>query len=106
MENCIDVDLLVLDIFSVNLATIESNSLSIPISIKCTEENQTVETLGLIDSGAGGMFIDQNYAKKIGLKTQALKKPITARNVDGTENKLGKMTHFVNLDLTINKKMT
>ena len=52
------------------------------------------------------MFIDQNYAKKIGLKTQVLKKPITARNVDGTENKLGKMTHFVNLDLTINKKMT
>ena len=53
----------VLDIFSVNLATIKSNSLSIPISIKCTEENQTVETLGLIDSGARGKFIDQNFAK-------------------------------------------
>ena len=52
------------------------------------------------------MFIDQNYAKKIGLKTQALKEPIMARNVDGTENRLGKMTHFVDLDLTINKRMT
>ena len=44
----------VLDIFSVNIAHIESNSLSIPILIKCAEENKTVETLGLIDSGAGG----------------------------------------------------
>ena len=52
------------------------------------------------------MFIDQNYAKEIGLKTQALKEPIMARNVDGTENRLGKMTQFVNLDLTINKKTT
>ena len=51
------------------------------------------------------MFIDQNYVKKIGLKTQALKEPIMARNVDGTENRLGKMTHFVDLDLTINKRM-
>ena len=29
-----------------------------------------------------------------------LKEPIIARNIDGMENKLGKMTHFVDLDLT------
>ena len=92
----------VLDIFSVNIAHIESNSLSIPILIKCAEENKTVEILGLIDSGAGGKFIDQNYAKTLGLETKLLNKPITARNVDGTENKQGKITNYVDLDLTIN----
>ena len=52
-----------LDIHSVTVATIELKSLSIPISINCTEKNKNVETLGLIDSGAGGEFIDQNYAR-------------------------------------------
>ena len=73
-----------IDIFSVGV--IESNSLSIPISIELAER-ETVETMGLIDSGAGGKFINQNYVKKIGLETKKLNKPIIARNVDGTENK-------------------
>ena len=76
--------------------------LSIPISINDAEKNQIVETLGLIDSGAGGKFIDQNYVKSIGLKTQLLDEPMIARNVDGTENKRGRITSFVELDLTIN----
>jgi Retroviral aspartyl protease len=72
------------------------------ILIKETENSKTVETLGLIDSGAGGKFIDQNYAKNAGFTIQKLKEPITARNVDGTENKRGKITSFVDLELTIN----
>ena len=94
------------DIFSVKLATIKSNSLSIPILIKCTEDNQTVETLALIDSGAGGKFIDQNYAKIIGLKTQLLERPITARNIDGTENKHGKITCFTLVNIIIHGRTT
>ena len=90
-----------IDIFSVKLATIESNSLSVPIAIENTEKNETIETLGLIDS-AGGKFIDQNFARNAGFKMQELKEPITARNVDGTENKKGKITTFVDLKITIN----
>ena len=62
--------------------------------------------MGLIDSGAGGKFIDQNYVKKIGLETKKLNKPIIARNVDGTENKRGKITTFVEAYLTINGRRT
>jgi hypothetical protein len=79
----------VLDVFSVNVPQIESNSLSIPISMKQTETNKTAETFGLIDSGAGGKFIDQkvqNNAKWKGFKIKTLKEPITARNVDGTKH--------------------
>ena len=93
-----------MDVFSVTLATIQSNSLSIPITIKCAGKNETVETLGLIDSGAGGKFIDQNFAKKSGLDIQTLEEPLTARNVDGTENKRGKITTFVEADLEVNGK--
>ena len=40
---------------------INSNKLSIPIQIEDTEE-RSIKTLGLIDSGAGGKFINHNYA--------------------------------------------
>ena len=52
-------------------------AMSIPILIK-KSESETVETLALIDSGAGGTFIDQNYVKSIGLVPQKLEKPIIA----------------------------
>ena len=51
-----------------------------------------VETLGLIDSGAGGEFIDQNFARSSGFKFQKLEEPLKAMNVDGTENKWGTIT--------------
>ena len=93
-----------MDVFSVKIATIKSNSLSISISIKNTKENKNIETLGLIDSGAGGKFINQNYVRNTGFKIQTLERPIVARNVDGTENKKGKITSFVDLEPTINEK--
>ena len=54
---------------------INLNRLSIPIRIEDTEE-RSMETLRLIDSGAGGKFIDQNYAKRMGFKTHKLEKPL------------------------------
>ena len=79
---------------------INSNKLSIPIWIEDTEE-RSVETLRLIDSGAGGKFIDQNYAKRMEFKTHKLEKPLQAYNVDGTENKRGMIKYYVNLNLEI-----
>jgi hypothetical protein len=70
-----------LDVYSVTIANISQNSISVPIEIGSNK--QTVETL--IDSSAGGLFIDQNYAKKFDINY--LDKPVKAYNVDGTENK-------------------
>ena len=95
-----------LDIYSVSTTMINSNKLSIPIQIEDTEERR-IETLRLIDSGAGGKFIDQNYAKKMGFKTHKLEKPLQAYNVDGTKNKRGTIKYHVNPNLEINeRKMT
>ena len=55
----------------------------------------------LIDSGAGGEFIDQKYAKTLTLHLQNLMKPIPGLNVDGTLNKKGTIKHYINLDLDI-----
>jgi hypothetical protein len=70
----------------------------------CKEKEETVETLALIDSGAGGMFIDQNYAKNSGFEIRKLDQPLLARNVDGTENKRGRITSFVDLKVEINDR--
>jgi len=75
--------------------------MTIPIKISGKTEKESVETPGLLDSGAGGKFIDQNYTRKSGFKIQQLEQPLKAFYVDGTENKRGTIKSFVDLDLTI-----
>ena len=87
--------------YCITAENMQSNSLSIPVQI-CDDTNKIVEALALIDSGAGGKFIDQAYARKLGIKTQKLEQPLIARNVDGTPNKKGKITSFAILNLVIN----
>ena len=91
-----------LDIFNVSTAKIESNSLSIPIQISGKTEKETIETLALINSGAGGEFIDQNYARNSGLDLHQLEKPLKVFNVDGTSNKRGTIKYFVQFDIMVN----
>ena len=50
---------------------------------------------GFLDCGATGRFIDQNYTKDKGLKTEPLKDPIKVYNVDGTLNKRGTIRQYV-----------
>ena len=88
----------VLDIYSVNIMKIMSNSISVPILINHDESKETIETLGLLDSGVGEQFINQNYARKAGFEIKKLDKPLHALNVDGTKNKRGMITSFVELN--------
>ena len=76
----------------------------IPIALE--SEGKIIETLGLIDSGAGGKFIDQNFAKEEKLETKDLEKPLVVYNVDGTLNKKGTIRKYVELPMTINGKKT
>ena len=56
--------------------------------------NKIVEITVLLDTGAGGMFMHHDYAKKHKIILHELRFPITPRNADGTENQAGKITHF------------
>jgi hypothetical protein len=70
-----------LNVYSITIANILQNSISVPINI-CSSK-QTVKTL--IYSGAGGMLIDQKFARNF--EINYLDKLVKAYNVDGTENK-------------------
>jgi hypothetical protein len=87
-----------LDVYSVTIANISQNSISVPINIGSSK--QTVETL--INSGAGGLFIDQNYTKNFDINY--LDEPVKAYNMDGTENKQGTINAYVNLEFTLGKQ--
>ena len=73
-----------------------SNSMRItlPIESKTTEGNKIVETPVLLDTGAGGIFMNRTYAKKHNIELYKLDSPIIPRNVDGTLNQAGKITHY------------
>ena len=91
-----------LDVYSVT-ATIDSQSINIPITISI-DAKDAVETDSLLDSGAGGVFIDQNYARQLHLDIKMLDTPVKARNVDGTENKRGTIKSYVDLQFNIGDK--
>ena len=74
-----------------------------PITIK--DERRNVETLALIDSGAGGQFIHRAYVEQLGLPIIPLEKAITARNVDGTPNRTGTIDSCVDLTVEVDGKI-
>jgi hypothetical protein len=85
-----------LDVYSVTIANISWNSISVPINIGSSK--QTIKTL--IDSGAGGLFIDQTKNFDINY----LDEPVKAYNVDGTKNKQGMINAYINLKFTLKFK--
>ena len=81
--------------------------MSILISISSDHaKGKTVETKALLDTGAGGKFIDQNFVLQENIRTHKLAKPITVYNVDGTENKTGTITWYVDVNLQIGNRTT
>jgi len=53
----------------------------------------------LLDSGTTGMFIDQKIAARHGFRLQKLERLIVVRNVDGTNNSAGAITHQVEVNV-------
>jgi len=53
----------------------------------------------LLDSRATGMFMDKRTAAKHGFRLQKLERPIMVRNVNGTNNSVGAITHQVEANM-------
>jgi len=91
-----------LSILSVPVARVSNKSIAIPISLRESQKNrEPVELEALLDSGAGGLFIDATFANENELTLYELSEPLNAYNVDGTKNKKGTITSYVELDLQI-----
>ena len=87
-------------------AQVEENKINLSATLVHNEKDETIETKPLLDCGAGGIFMDQNFARKHGIRTTKMDKPITARNVDGTLNKKGTIRYFANLKIKIDGKIS
>jgi len=62
-----------------------------------TQERITVEAL--LDSGATGLVISSEFAKKQGFKLKRLERPMNVRNVDGLLNKKGPIEYTVEVNI-------
>ena len=87
----------------VQVTKIEKNTMTLSIEISGENLDQkTIEMTALLDTRAGGKFIDQNFIQNQKIKMKNLEHPIEVLNVDGTPNKQGTITKYTQLDLTIN----
>jgi hypothetical protein len=89
-----------ISVSSVLIADMRPQSMLLPVFALVDEE--IVETQALLDSGAGGEFMDHSFAQRHNLPLYKLPRKIITRNVDGTKNSQGKVTHETFLDLTVN----
>jgi Retroviral aspartyl protease len=78
-----------LSIEHVQVAQIKKNTMSVNILIsgKSLGQKKSIKTTTLLDTGAGGKFIDQNFVQNQKIETKELKYPIEVFNVDGTPDK-------------------
>ena len=63
-----------------------------------------VDARALINCGADGVFMHKNFAKRNKLTMITLESPIIVKNVDGTRNINGDITHMVRMEITIERR--
>ena len=73
-------------------------SMHVPVSI-CTRYFMA-DKKALMDSGATGNFIHPTFAKRFGLAMTPLEKPKRIYNINNTSNKVGSITHSLELKVT------
>ena len=69
------------------------------IGVEKVDTHKGITVKVLLDSGMTGMFIDKEIAAKHGFRLQKLERPVTVRNVDGTNNSGGAITHQVKVNV-------
>jgi hypothetical protein len=85
-----------LSIEHIQVAQIKKNTMTVDILIsgKSLGQQKSIETTTLLDTGAGGKFIDQNFIQNQKIETKQLKYLIEVFNVDGIPNKQGTITKY------------
>jgi hypothetical protein len=63
-----------------------------------------VDGKALIDCGADGVFMNKTFAEKNHLTQIMLENPIKVRNMDGSPNIGGDITHMTKMEITIQRR--
>jgi len=69
------------------------------IELEKLENYEGVVVRALLDSGVTDLFMDTTFAREKGFKMEKLKKPLLVRNIDGTVNTGGAITHQVECNM-------
>jgi len=75
------------------------NSTELPIQLETTSSHHPISITALLDSGATGLFIDDDFVRSKNITTDKLPKAIPVYNIDGTLNQLGSVKETVDLIL-------
>ncbi|SJL03649.1 uncharacterized protein ARMOST_07006 [Armillaria ostoyae] len=77
------------------------HDLLIPIQLETLESRATLKVTTLIDSGCTGSSIHHGFVKDHGLVTKPTASSIPVYNADGSCNKVGEITKYIELHLKI-----
>ena len=69
------------------------------IEVEKVDMHEGVMVKALLDSGMTGMFMNKKMAEKHGFRLQKLERPVAVRNIDGTNNSRGAITHQVEVNV-------
>ena len=78
----------------------ESNKVHIPVLISGKKRQK--EVVAMIDSGATNTFISKRFVWDNKIPTRKLQNPVLLFNIDGTENRAGRITEMAVLRMKIN----
>jgi hypothetical protein len=77
----------------------KSDHFYIPITLKGRNKKANIKVL--VDCGASMLFLSERFVKEKQVWTKNLTNKIPVRNIDGTSNVAGPITHYAELDLKI-----
>ena len=75
------------------------NSTELLIQLETTSSHHPIAVKALLDSGATGLFIDEDFVKAKNITTNRLPRAIPVYNIDGTLNQHGSVRETVELIL-------
>ena len=72
---------------------------TVKIGLERIDMQEGIMVEALLDSGATGLVMSLEFARKQGFKLKKLDRPIYVRNVDGSLNKEGLIEHTVEVNI-------
>jgi len=69
------------------------------VGLEKLESHKGITVKALLDSRATGLFMDMTFAREKGFRMEQMKNPLLVKNVDGTVNVGGAITHQVKCNM-------
>jgi len=87
----------------IHLLELDVKCIMLPIHLKTMDTMEETSTEAMVDTGATGDFIDQDFVTQAKLPTCKLSQLIQVYNVDGTLNEAGSICEVVNMIMTYDR---